>query len=279
MALARLCRADLGHQRSWLLPALPPLARGCVCRWTRYQLRLGRSSSFTSPFADSVGFRAQRTPQTHRRIFRKHASDRAAAGRRAAAPLDATTFTPSRLRLASSRLRLPGASTSRIVRVSPSSLDSACRNSLVLCESSVQPSTTVSFCVRQFRGKRRAQRAQHHLPRQRVGIAAGCGPCTVPPLRQMRRADRSDARAARALLPPQLAARARNFAAAFGLVRSRALTRQIPAHRFVQQVRIHRRRQIPRRPAPPGQPSCPSRFLTSTTAMIVASFVLRICVS
>src|SRR5260370_2818397 len=54
-----------------------------------------------------------------------------------------------------------------------------------------------------------------------------------------RRTNRADARAAGALLPPELAARAADFAFVLGLVRARAQTAQIPARSFVQQVRIH----------------------------------------
>src|SRR5258705_7605465 len=56
-----------------------------------------------------------------------------------------------------------------------------------------------------------------------------------------RRTNRADARAASALLPPELAARAADFALVLGLVRARAQTAQIPARSFVQQVWIHLR--------------------------------------
>ena len=57
----------------------------------------------------------------------------------------ATSFTPSRFRLANSRLRFAAISTTSIVFVAPSRRPSASRNGLVLCDSSCQASTTVSF--------------------------------------------------------------------------------------------------------------------------------------
>src|ERR1700686_2714701 len=53
------------------------------------------------------------------------------------------------------------------------------------------------------------------------------------------RADRAHAGPAGTFLPPELAARSGNLAAALGLVRSGAFAGQIPANRFVQQVNIH----------------------------------------
>src|ERR1700674_571926 len=55
------------------------------------------------------------------------------------------------------------------------------------------------------------------------------------------RPDRADARAARALLLPKLAARAAHFALVLGLVRAPAQSAQIPPRSFVQQVLIHLR--------------------------------------
>src|SRR5882762_6023653 len=56
-----------------------------------------------------------------------------------------------------------------------------------------------------------------------------------------RRTNRADTRAAGAFLPPELAARAADFALVLGLVRARAQTAEIPARSFMQQVRIHLR--------------------------------------
>src|ERR1700682_4682621 len=55
------------------------------------------------------------------------------------------------------------------------------------------------------------------------------------------RTNRADSRAASTLLPPELAARAADFALVLGLVRARAQPAQIPARSFVQQVGIHLR--------------------------------------
>src|SRR5712692_7422443 len=56
-----------------------------------------------------------------------------------------------------------------------------------------------------------------------------------------RRTDRANTRAAGALLPPELAARAADFALFLDLVRSPAQPAQIPPRSFVQQVLIHLR--------------------------------------
>src|SRR5436305_15350116 len=54
-----------------------------------------------------------------------------------------------------------------------------------------------------------------------------------------RRANRADTRASSALLLPELAASAADFALIFRLVRTRAQSAQIPPRSFVQQMRIH----------------------------------------
>src|SRR4029077_13366018 len=95
--------------------------------------------------------------------------------------------------------------------------------------------------LRQFCRKRGAQRAQQHLLRQRVTVVARLWSMDGSAMAPKRRADRAHARAASALLPPELAARAADFALVLGLVRARAQTAQIPARSFVQQMRIHLR--------------------------------------
>src|SRR6266478_2579733 len=92
---------------------------------------------------------------------------------------------------------------------------------------------------RELRGKRRAQRAEEHLLRQRVTVIPRVLSMNRAAMAPERRTNRTDARAAGALLPPELAARAADFAFVLGLVRARAQTAQIPARSFVQQVRIH----------------------------------------
>src|SRR5580704_15599900 len=56
-----------------------------------------------------------------------------------------------------------------------------------------------------------------------------------------RRTNRPDASAAGALLPPELAASAADFALVLGLVRAAADFPHVPARRFVQQILIHLR--------------------------------------
>jgi hypothetical protein len=82
-----------------------------------------------------------------------------------------------------------------------------------------------------------------------------------------RRTDRAHARPPSALLPPQFAARAGNFAAALGLVRSGALSGQIPAHRSCSRYWIHRSAAKPASASSTWPTFLPSRFRTSTTAM------------
>jgi len=64
---------------------------------------------------------------------------------------------------------------------SPFNLSSTERSAFVLCVSSDQASTTGQFLFRELRGKRRAQRAEEHLLRQRVTVIPRLGSMNVPP--------------------------------------------------------------------------------------------------
>src|SRR5260370_15718700 len=55
--------------------------------------------------------------------------------------------------------------------------------------------------------------------------------------------DRPNPGTPRALLPPELSPGSRDLAAALRLVRPRTFSRQVPAHRLVQQMRIHLSRE------------------------------------
>src|SRR4029077_9261181 len=90
-----------------------------------------------------------------------------------------------------------------------------------------------------FRGKRRAQRAHNHFLRQRVIVAARCGPVNGAAVAPGRWADGPDSRSPRSLLLPQLLSRAAHFALVFRLVRSGMASREIVPHGFVQQVLVH----------------------------------------
>src|SRR5437868_13331906 len=72
-----------------------------------------------------------------------------------------------------------------------------------------------------------------------VGITARLRSVYGAALAPNRGPDRTDASASRTLLAPELSPRAGNFAAALGIVRARTFAGQKPAHRFVQQMRIH----------------------------------------
>ncbi len=87
--------------------------------------------------------------------------------------------------------------------------------------------------------KRRAQGAQNHLLGKPVFVAARLRAVYRAALAPDRRANGTNTRAAGALLSPELAAGAGNLAATLGLVRAGTFASQIPAHRFMQQMRIH----------------------------------------
>src|SRR5579883_882119 len=161
-----------------------------------------------------------------------------AAGLQGCNALGAESFTPSRLRLASSRLRFSPWSTIRAV-LSAASLSRVARSPLVLCDSSDQASTTVSFWSASF--AEGAERSEEHLFGQRVAIVARLGSVDRAAMTPQRRTNRTDARAAGALLPPELAARAADFALILGLVRARAEAGEIPARSFVQQILVNLR--------------------------------------
>src|SRR5229473_1988931 len=92
--------------------------------------------------------------------------------------------------------------------------------------------------LRQFCRKRRAQRPKEHLLRQRVAVIARLRSVDRAAMAPEGRADRTDTRAARALLLPELAARAAHFALVLGLVRAAAQSAQVPPRSFVQQVLV-----------------------------------------
>src|SRR6267378_1586779 len=89
--------------------------------------------------------------------------------------------------------------------------------------------------------KRRAQCAEQHLLWQGVTVIARPWSVDRAAMTPQRRTDRADARASRALLLPELAARAAHFALFLHLVRASAQSSQIPPRSFVQQVLIHLR--------------------------------------
>ena len=94
------------------------------------------------------------------------------------------------------------------------------------------------FLLREFCGERRAQRAEQHLFRQRVFIGARARAMHGAAMAPQRRADRADTRASRALLLPQLAAGAADFALFLGLVRAAAQPGEVPPGGFVQEVAV-----------------------------------------
>src|SRR5713226_9744972 len=92
--------------------------------------------------------------------------------------------------------------------------------------------------LRQFCRERRTQRAQDHLLRQCVAVIARLWSMDCSAMTPERLPDRAHARAARALLLPELAARAADFALVLGLVRAAAQSAQVPPRSFMQQVLI-----------------------------------------
>src|SRR6267143_1662994 len=95
--------------------------------------------------------------------------------------------------------------------------------------------------LREFCRKRRPQRAKQHLLWQGVAVIARPWSVNRAAMTPERRPDRADARAPCALLLPELAARAADFAFFLDLVRAPAQPPQIPPRSFVQQVLIHLR--------------------------------------
>src|SRR6266850_349872 len=93
--------------------------------------------------------------------------------------------------------------------------------------------------LRELCRKRRPQCAEQHLLWQRVAVIARPWSVDRAAMTPERRTDRADARAPRALLLPELAARAAYFALFLDLVRAPAQSTQIPPRSFVQQVLIH----------------------------------------
>src|SRR6266851_5542105 len=92
--------------------------------------------------------------------------------------------------------------------------------------------------LRQFCRERRAQRAQQHLLRQRIAVIARLWPVDRAAMAPERRTNRAHARAASALLLPELAARAADFALVLGLVRTAAQPAEVPPRSFMQQVLV-----------------------------------------
>src|SRR6267143_3237175 len=95
--------------------------------------------------------------------------------------------------------------------------------------------------LRKLCRKRRAQCAQQHLLWQCVTVITRPWSVDRAAMTPEWRPDRADARASRALLLPELAARAAHFALFLDLVRAPAQSPQIPPRGFVQQVLIHLR--------------------------------------
>src|SRR6267143_1348073 len=95
--------------------------------------------------------------------------------------------------------------------------------------------------LRELCRKGRAQCPQQHLLWQRVTIITRPWSVDRTAVAPKRRPDRAHARATRALLLPELAARAAYFALFLDLVRAPAQSPQIPPRGFVQQVLIHLR--------------------------------------
>src|SRR6266481_9843300 len=93
--------------------------------------------------------------------------------------------------------------------------------------------------LRELCRKCRAQCAQQHLLWQRIAVIARPWSVDRAAMTPERRTDRADTRAPRALLLPELAARAAHFALFLDFVRAPAQSPQIPPRSFVQQVLIH----------------------------------------
>src|SRR6266481_2989563 len=94
------------------------------------------------------------------------------------------------------------------------------------------------FLLGELRRERRTQRAQQHLLRQRIAIIARLWSMNRAAMTPKRRANRAYARAPRALLLPELAACAADFALFLDLVRAPAQSAQVPPRSFMQQVLI-----------------------------------------
>src|SRR5882762_6273421 len=92
--------------------------------------------------------------------------------------------------------------------------------------------------LREFCRKRRPQRAQQHLLWQGVAVIARPWSVNRAAMAPERRPDRADARAPCALLLPELAARAADFALFLDLVRAPAKSAQVPPRSLVQQVLV-----------------------------------------
>src|SRR6266404_5217456 len=94
------------------------------------------------------------------------------------------------------------------------------------------------FLLGELRRERRTQRAQQHLLRQRIAIIARLWSVNRAAMTPKRRANRAYARAPRALLLPELAACAADFALFLDLVRTPAQSAQVPSRSFMQQVLV-----------------------------------------
>ena len=239
-------------------------ARGRLRRFDRYDIRRGHRRRGR-----------KRAAQAHGRFLRKHQPvvPQQVVGLQARAAQPASRLRDCGWRVPDSRFAPHLHQQHRLACRRPACRAPA-RNGLVLCESSCQPSTTVSFCSRQLRRQRRTQRAQNHLLRQRVGVSARNRPVHRAALAP----DRASESSRRARGPCPSASRAfgpsrDTSLSSLGLVRAGALRRQISAHGFVQQVRVHLRAETRRRPARPARRSCLRRFFMSTTGIVVSSFL------
>src|SRR5262249_44248118 len=85
----------------------------------------------------------------------------------------------------------------------------------------------------------RTQCAEQNFLWKRVAVVARARSVDRAAVAPQRRTYRTDTRAARAFLLPELAACAAHFALLFHFVRAAAKSSEIPARRFVQQVLIH----------------------------------------
>ena len=151
-------------------------------------------------------------------------------------------------------------STSKWCLALPFELAEASRNAFGLVRSQAPSRPRWSaFASASFAESAERNAPSNHFLRQAIRIFVRHGPCTVPPLRQSGERIEPIRGAARALLLPELAAGTSHFGAALGLMRARALSRQIPPAVSCSRCGFTVR-QTHRQPVPPGLPSCPQIF-------------------
>ena len=168
----------------------------------------------------------QRLLQFFQRRPRKHRAARSAAGDTGEPRLPAISSTPFRLR----ELRCRFAHCRRRFRPAAScpwrSACSAPARKPWSWLPSAQAVDHHQLAVLQLRRQRRAQRTQQLLARERVVIGAWLRPVDRAAMPPQRRTDRRDTRPARALLLPQLLARAAHQTSVLGGVRFRRAGRR-----------------------------------------------------